>query len=455
MHIKFPEDRFTNNVIYIYITVVFVMRVFYVYYAGWEFPVSDGLSYDSYAKNILLGTQWLTSPEFEGHSRAPGYPLFLSIIYFFVGPENLIGVYVIQSLIGVLISLYIYKIALLIYHKKVALIALLISSFYPYYFHYSGVILREILISFLLVVAVHGLLCYLKKANCGPDSNLNGDENSRGWLGLFAFVFLIHTDPRYLFFIPFVYIIYLLHMGLRDSTIKYIKFLTVVFLLMLPWGLRSYFAYDGFVLINTRTLDMRSHLSQESLDMLTMRREYSIFSEGSSGGCISNKDFPSAAEINDIKKGENIKNRSLKEVDAIVNDRFPTHNVIEKRWYNFKVLWRPYHFVNEYRPWPDCRLDPSYDGNRFGLVKLIYYGALLPFMFLSILWGFVSKDRFVITLFFPILATTLLHVIMWAQGRYRLPVDAFVIILASFSFFQLLRSRFNLGYMKRLFWKNV
>ena len=46
-----------------------------------------------------------------------------------------------------------------------------------------------------------------------------------------------------------------------------------------------------------------------------------------------------------------------------------------------------------------------------------------------------EKNRVLIFLAFPIAVQTLLHILQWGRDRYRIPIDAFIIIIAAYGMF--------------------
>ena len=172
-------------------------------------------------------------------------------------------------------------------------------------------------------------------------------------------------------------------------------------------------AYNSFELVNTRTLKR-------------------ITSQNKKKSVYLSKNYPTEEERTLIKKGYNHNNRSDNEIDAILKDIYPSKGNIIKMWYNFKVIWRPYHFINEYKPWPSHAFDKKNSFFKFGGIKVIGYGTLLPFVILSIFIIIQKREKEAYIILFPIVIQTILHMLSWAQGRYRSHIDTFVIILGCY-----------------------
>jgi hypothetical protein len=420
MHYK---SLFTRNKLILLLIVFFIIRIIYSYFFGSpEIPLKgDPKSYHGYALAILNQADWLTNPDFYGDFREPVYPLFLALIYFIFGVENLLAVYFFHAVINILTVYYIYKFTLSVFDEKTSYLALIWSGFYSYYFVFGGWILREILIYFLVIYSFYYLWIFLSDKD---NLNLHYLKNKNIWKFVIAFTILLHTDARYLFYIPFLLLLFILHNKFWVGVKQYLFVFGIFMLLLIPWTIRNYMAYDAFVLLNTRTINTRIESLFEYSDML-------IIDEQKVTTCWD-EEYPSEEERELIKKGLNPNNRSKNEIEAILHDKYPTKSEIKKRWYNFKLLWRPYHFVNEYKPWPDCRFDPKYSLLDFGLLKAMNYGTLLPFMIFAIFFIIIKKNITAYILVLPVIVHTILHILMWANGRYRTPIDSFVIILGCY-----------------------
>ena len=79
----------------LFLSAFLLLRLIFSYFLGWHEipPGSDAISYNGYALAILNQPDWLTNPSFLGDYRAPGYPLFLALIYSIFGAEDLFAVY--------------------------------------------------------------------------------------------------------------------------------------------------------------------------------------------------------------------------------------------------------------------------------------------------------------------------------------------------------------------------
>jgi len=210
-------------------------------------------------------------------------------------------------------------------------------------------------------------------------------------------------------------------------------FLTVTILLMIPWTIRNYIAYDAFVLINTRTVDLRNRndrnpeTERRMNNMLNFEIINYIYEERI-------KNYPNLQERALVKSGLNPNNRSSQQIEAIKKDIFPDSTYFGRKLYWLVELWRPFRLSADYYPFPDARFHGNWS-LRHNLITLLCYGSLLPFMIFSIYYLIRKKERVIWFLLFPPGILTVLQVQQWGIERYRHPIDSFVIILGTYGMF--------------------
>ena len=401
-----------------------VTRFVYILVFSYENSIKEGadaISYNAFAEKIVSGFNWIAHPV---SYRAPGYPFFLAAIYF-IFSKNFIIVKIVQAVINALTVILIYFFAKDLLGKNGAKLTAVWAIFYGYYFLFVGEIGREIIIIFLLLITFYFLNSYLKYHSEKPFLN-------KILFGLtISYTLLIHTDTRYLFYLPFFSILFVIYNNFWIGIKKYLIFLGIVLLFMVPWTVRNYIAYDGFVLINTRTLDLRP--KDKRNPVMDKRLSTNVLNFGKIA-TTNNKNYPSQEERNLIKKGKNPKNRSKEEIKAIIDNKYPASGFLARKWFNLRDFWRPFRFKSEYRPFPDCRFEKPWSSIH-NLSAIITYGLLLPFMIISIINMFLTRNKNVWLLLFPIFIQNLLHILQWGRIRYRVPIDAFIIMLGCYGIF--------------------
>jgi hypothetical protein len=202
--------------------------------------------------------------------------------------------------------------------------------------------------------------------------------------------------------------------------------------LLVPWSIRNYIAYDAFVLINTRTLDLRPQIDRN--DTFEKRLENNVFNLGSITNVEISNEYPSNEERLLIKKGFNPNVRSDEELQAIRQDIYPDSTFLSRKLYWLKEFWRSARFKAEYFPFPDARFKGMWS-LKHNVSSILCYGLLLPFAVVGLFVMYSEKNRALLFLAFPIVIQTLLHMLQWSRDRYRMPIDSFIIIIAVYGMF--------------------
>ena len=430
-------NKLSKKQIWVLLFLFFIIRIVWCLIFGWKEidPGSDGPEYNSSALHILKDWSWLIHPDFLGHYRPPVYPVFLAIIYHFFGAGNLKAVFFFQAIINTITVYYIFKLSSHILGERNSYLSLLWSGIYVLYFYWIGRLYRETLVWFFLIFSFYQLWLFFETQKSG-----NLLRNKHAWLFLISFVLLVHTDGRFLFYVPFFIILFVIFFGFSYGIKQYAKILLIFLLMLVPWTIRNYFAYKGFVLISTWTLDLRKN--KEEGFIARLRHLYSN-NKTERYKCL-NPDYPSEEEIRLIKKGLNPRNRPKYEIELIRKGKLPATTYIGRKLYFLARMWLPFKFSWDYYPFPYAYLNKPWS-LKHNIVSILLYGTLLPFFFFSLFY-LIKKGRSKAVLFlsFPIWCHFLLHFLMWGKERYRIQIDAFIIILGCYGI------QIFIGYMKRI-----
>jgi hypothetical protein len=388
-----------------------------------EYVDPDSIAFNEYANAILTGPDWLMNPV-PSSWRPPGYPLFIAAIYAVFGLDNFMAVYIFQAFIGTFLCLFIYKLSSALFHEKQAMLPFVWSGFYVFYLQYAAILMRETLVFVLLISFFYFLYLCL---------SAEGKRTKHMWLAVLLYALLIHTDPRYLFYLPFFIILFIGYLSFKQGLKSYLVFLLLTLVFLVPWTVRNYLAYEGFVLINTKTLDLRP--KEKRSKSLEKRLKFNVFHFGDI--TESDKDYyPTEEERENIKKGFNPQGRTEEELKAIRKDVYPASSFLERKWVWFKEFWRPFSFTGYYFPFPDTRFRGKWSV-KHNVASVVCYGTLLPLMLIAFFLLIKRKNKAWLFLIFPLVVQNLLHVIQWARERYRIPVDAFIMITAFYAVFHI------------------
>jgi len=418
----------TQTIIFTIIVLAVFLRLASAFYQGnnvTDLPgVFDQISYDGLAQRVVAGYGFSFA---EGHWPATRageptahwsylYTLYLAAIYKIFGVFPLIP-RVIQALIaGVFQTLLITRIGSHLFNRTVGLIAAAINAVYIYFFYYAGALMTE----------TFYITCILWTFDVS--FRLMDAKVTRwaSWLefGL-AIGFTILLRQVFLLFIPFLYfwiwwnsphaesdvwkqrIHWLALKGLTIST-------TVLVLLILPFTIRNYRAFGTFVLLNTNAgfaFFWGNHPVHGTNFMPLL-----------SGGAQQYHDLI-PTELLSLNEAELDKALLKLGVQFVADNpsRFLLLSISRMKEY-FK-FW----------PAPGSGLISNLSRiGSFGIsLPFILYGLWVTF---SHEWKFKkSNERWKIVLILSfILVYTSIHIFSWTLIRYRLPLDALLLIFAAF-----------------------
>jgi len=209
---------------------------------------SDEVQYNFLAKNILGISYGADSVEQERwcSSSEPFYPLFVAGVYSLFGLENFDAVRMTQIFLFTLTVLLVYFLAREMLDKKIAFSAgLLVALFFPLAAS-SGLLYREILFTFFVVLLVYLLYRLQEKPR------LAGFILSGIVLGLATL-----TNAIIQFFIVFIvlYFIFIFRKSLSWKNLTLKLSLSVLFFLLTVsgWSLRNYFSSGNLEPLNLKS----------------------------------------------------------------------------------------------------------------------------------------------------------------------------------------------------------
>lgn len=333
----------------------------------------DMKSYHQFASAIAEGGWWDRHVSY----REPGYPLFVAGVYAVTGGSQL-AARLANALLGALTCLGMYSLARRVFGAGVGLAA---AAWFAVYFQsvqYSAYLLRESLVSLLLVV----FLVALFDAARG--------HRGKAVLAALWYLALVHTDARFIFHAPFLLLFLLLagggwKRGLTTSAVLFAVFAVG----MLPWLVRNYQVYGRIVVVNTRTLVVEAPW----------------------------RDYSDAAPVDGIEPAPADAREGVRRLTGA-----------RAALYDLTEFYRVFRFRGEVRNNSNAFEKPwSWFHN---LSSIVMYGALVPFIVIGF-WDSLRRrmtPAYILAL--PVLAHTVLHVIKWGLPRYRIPIEPLLIIVA-------------------------
>lgn len=422
---NFRNKLFVNSInseanqywLIIIIVVAIALRVLVAFFMGDQVSDAPGtfdqISYDMVAQRVLNGfgftvaTNWWPAT-LAGEPTAHWsylYTLYLVGVYSLFGYHPLVARLIQAILGGIFMPWLIYRLGCRYFSQRIGLVAAGLIAFYAYFVYYAGALMTETfyIVAILWTLDLVGQLTALASTN-----RLNGL-----WLGL-ALTTAVLLRQIFLLFVPILYLWLLWRSyhhqarSVRSMLLTLGMASAVLVLSIAPWTYRNYQAFEGqFVLLNTNAgfaFFWGNHpihgYNFDSLLPATGPSSYQAL-------------IPSdLRELNEAALDRALLQRGLAFVQAD-----PVRYVIlsMSRLKDYFMFW-----------------PSSESGLASNMSRLVSFGVLWPFM----LYGFIISlrpsllfDALILYLF--VLTYTIIHLLSWALIRYRLPVDAVLLLYAS------------------------
>lgn len=209
---------------------------------GAELHITDAKSFNDIAVQLAERGEFATSPGRPTSLRPPLYPAFLAAIYRACGVENFDAVRAVQALLGLLMTVLVYRLALGLYDSRVALLAAGICCFYPSLLGYGTVLLTETMFAVFVLLASLSLQSYGK----------NESWLSLVLLGLFLALGALTRSVLWIF-MPVLTVFLLVSINashwtkrLASATVPLLVFAIVV----APWAIRNTRLQDTLTVID-------------------------------------------------------------------------------------------------------------------------------------------------------------------------------------------------------------
>jgi 4-amino-4-deoxy-L-arabinose transferase-like glycosyltransferase len=378
----------------------------------------DAVQYHFFGLSIAQDPEWISK-----HLGVvpPAYPMYMAVVYKIFGNCPQCALYA-QSLLAGLSAGLMYLIGRRLFGVSVGILAALAYMINPSVITFGCMLLREPLILFsfllttLLVLDLRQSMTYRRVI----------------WLGV-SYTLLIHTDPRFLMYLPFLGLFILVRPKLKEWRWRpAILFASVVILLAVPWVARNYRAYDRLVLIDIRTLGFIQF--KQAGEFICEKPPPGVDEIAIAHGQMQPPD--STAVVADPAADSRTPNADPAAAPVGVGER--TGRIIKGAKANFIEFWRIYQFSEGYMPMFEKTTPAWSRSHNYG--SIVFYTPL----FLLGIFGFVSgwrRDRgAALILAIPIVLHTLLHMTQFVNQRYRLPIEMNVTLFAMLALIVLIQS---------------
>lgn len=420
------SDRYWLTII---VLVSVLLRVAVAVYLGnevVELPGTfDQVSYDMLAKQVLNGKGftvaeqwWPVTPAGEPTAHwSYLYVLYLVAIYSVFGYIPLVARLIQAIIVGILMPLLVYQLGKRHFGRPTGLIAAGLMAGYIYFFYYSATLMTET----FYITAILGTMYLADKLQQALTDETDPRQSARKiklsvGLGL-TLATAVLLRQLFLLFIPFLFL-WLLWCSYRDRNRKKVFGMitnlgiatTILVLAIIPFTIRNYQVFDRFVLLNTNA------------GFAFFWGNHPI--HGTTFVPILPADGPSYQDL----IPEELLGLNEAELDSALLTRAINTIVADPVRYLRLSLSR----VEEYfKFWPS-----SESGLISNISRVFSFGILWPFMLYGIIMSVRQKkwapELLIFYLF--IVVYTGVHLLTWTLIRYRLPIDAILLIFAGAAF---------------------
>jgi len=399
---------------------------------------ADSYSYDAIGRNLAAGRGYVDESGALTMDREPLYPFFLAAVYKIFG-HNYFFVQLIQIALFLLTVILTYKIAALIFDRKITMYAMAITAFFPTLANYPSYILSETLFTFLLSLTVFfGIKAYL------TDTMKYYLLLGLG-LGLTALCKAIML-PFIFLVILWVIFLKLKLAGVTKLVMKIIIMTLVFMLLTIPWMYRNYLGFGSFSLRKGSEMPLCTKVLKLKYNFNDFKQNFIfIISEN-----LGNKIFPGAVY--------NPKDFLFKE-DIIAREKVLPE--LKKRGYSneeikgmmiLEIARRPFKFIavsfldllkmtqftylplltdQEYLIKNICATQSG--AFMLFLLRGIFRLSAYLLLLFSIFGLWIKRDLWKnwLLVFILICYTNVLYSLIYGHGRYGVPLIPYYIILST------------------------
>jgi len=393
-----------NRKIFIIFVAALALRLIYVTLAPQIGITRDADCYRIIAGNIAEYHAYLGIDGKPDVFWPPGYPLFISVIYMFFGIDNLAAVRITQAILSALTVFPVYFICARVFDPKVGIIAAIITCIYPGFIGYSGMVLPQLLIAFLITAFVSLII--------RPQSNILSDTA----LGLIA-GYSVLIRPEFVLFYLLVLTVMAFIAGIKHLSVKRVLLIFVIMCSVISvWSARNYALFGKFIPVSIHAGDT-FWISTWKEEWLEWQEKEPFISLGKDKDPIEASEAYFRAAIDNIKEHP-----------------FIYLKMCTKRLYR---LWltgysNVFSFMRE--GIKDYFINKQYAVFFVKLAMLVFNVSIVIIGFLGIAKAYrILKDRrdSILLLASPIIFVVLFHFFIYATPRYAIPEMPFMIIFAS------------------------
>jgi 4-amino-4-deoxy-L-arabinose transferase-like glycosyltransferase len=388
----------------------------------------DQISYHNLALRVLsghgfsFGELWwpITAANTPTAHWSFLYTIFLATVYVFSGPHPLVARLIQAFLVGLFQPLLIYMIGRRIFNEIIGLIAAAITAIYIYFIYYSATLMTEPYYITAILASLYFAMQLVDKIS-RPDKSIAKWAWPAAALGITLEIAVL-LRQLFLIFIPFLFLWIWWASGKTGSRKAIFAVLLtglIVISAIVPFSIYNFARFGQFVLLNTNAgyaFFWANHPIYGTHFITILPPEM-----GSYQSLIP-------VELRQLNEAELDKELLKRGLQFVMDD--PT------RYIRLSFSRIPAFFMF----WPSTE-----SGTISNLSRVFSYALFLPFMiyglFLALFnpkWNTkldISSPVFLLIGF--AFVYTAIHLLSWALIRYRLPVDAVLLIFAGLGIYDL------------------
>jgi len=410
------------------ITISVSVRVIAAVYLGNRVEILPGIhdqiSYHTLSLRLIgghgltFGEYWWPATQADAPTAHWSYLYlgYLSAIYKIVGVNPLVARLIQAILVGILQPYLAFLIGRRVFNQTVGLASAALTAIYGYFIYYAASLMTE---SFYIVAIMVSLYFAILLTDLGAASESKpGVGQIIKWgiaLGIVLGIAIL-LRQLFLLFIPFLFI-WVLWKGGKYQFGTLVVSGVVILIIILPFTIFNYIRFNRFVLLNTNA------------GFAFFWGNHPIYGDhfepilpdnmGSYQDLIPEN-------IRDLDEAALDQELLIRGVQFVLDDPI--------RYLRLSVSRIPPYFIF----WPSS--ESSLVSN---IARVGSFGILLPFILYGLVISFIRRTKPLSKqplslLYLYIAVYTAIHVLSWTLIRYRLPVDAILVIFAGFGIIDLI-----------------
>ena len=364
--------------------------------------IQDQVSYDALARSLLDGRGYSFTEKWYPFTPANTptahwsfiYPLYLAGTYAVMGYHPVAARLLQGAVGGALVCFLVYLIGRRVANESTGLVSAGMAAVYGYFIYYSAALMTETFFIILVLLILHLSLELKEKPSLARWALLGLVLGVAGLL-----------RQTVLLFVPFLLL--WLFWELKKDGIRWWYFtvpIVVIILMIAPWTIRNYLVFDHFLLLNSNA-------------------GYALYASNN-----PNLGSDWRNELVVIPVPEELAGQNEAQLDRALSQRGIEFILADPERYLQLTLDKS---IEYFRFWP------SSDSSRISnLNRVLSFGLYLPFMLVGLYLSF-SRWRNFVPLYLFIVIHTGIHLLSWPAPRYRLPVDAVLMVFAGVTLIEL------------------